>query len=307
MPILHEPTFRDRLMRTEGFAARDKCLLLALCAVTLLRAAPPFEMTFGSKKSLARHFITHCQAQRKGFEWMETANLATAITSFFISVSCFDLKQLPSSQLYLREAIAIAEEHRLHQEPLHAGRSHIEAICCHRTLALLYVTERSWAIQRHQQISMVNLPVLPAESFHGEDHRISAGLQCIYKLFALIDKDLIELWHAPAPEADVSAEIMEKIQSNQRTLDSLSFADIQMTDAQTPDILITYQWLRLVFWQASTKLGLVSSSTQDAIFSYKYPIIIAKALCDIVSRLPLESTLVHGRSTVSNFLQMNLS
>src|SRR5437763_277195 len=189
---------------------------------------------------------------------METANLATAITSFFISISCFDLKQLPSSQLYLREAIAIAEEHRLHQEPPHTGRSHIEAICCHRTLALLYVTERSWAIQRHQQISMVNLPVLPAEGFHGEDHRISAGLQCIYKLFALIDKDLIELWHTLAPEADVSAEIMEKILSNQRAVDSLSFADIQMTDAQTSDILITYQWLRLVFSQASTKLGLVS-------------------------------------------------
>jgi hypothetical protein len=299
MPIFHESTFRERLMRTEEFAIGDKCLLLALCAVTLLRAAPPFEMTFGTKKSLARRFIAHCQALRKGFEWIEKATLTTAITSFFISISCFDLKQLQSYHLYLREAIAIAEEQGVHQGTPHTGTSHMETICYHRTLALLYATERSCAIQRHKPVSFIDRPVLPTEFLYGEDRRILSGLQCIYNLFVMIDEDFIALWHAPTSEADISAENLKKIKSSQRVVDSMSFEDVQMTDGQMSDILITYQWLRLIFWQASMKLGLVSSSTQDLIFSYEYPIAIAKALCGDLSTLPLDSTLLHGRGVVS--------
>jgi hypothetical protein len=299
MPILHESTFRDRLTRTEESTIGDKCLLLALCAVTLLRAPPPFELTIGTKKSLARQFISHCQALRKGFEWIETANLATAITSFFISISCFDLKQLQSYHLYLREAIAIAEEQGSYHDQPDTGASRIDTICYHRTLALLYATERSCAVQRHKSVSMIKRPILPTECFYREDPRILSGLQCVYNLFALIDEDFIAIWHDPTSEADVAMEKLEKIASSQSAVNAMSFEDVQMTETQKPDILITYQWLRLIFWQASMKLGLVSSSTQDVIFSYEYPIAIAKALCDVVSSLPLDSILLHGRGVVS--------
>lgn len=259
-------------------------------------------MNYDTKKCLARQFISQCQTLRIGFDWIERATLATAITSFFISICCFDLEQLQSYDFYLREAIVIAKGQALYLDPLQSASDNIENICYQRTLALLYATERSEVVQRHKSISIFCRPILPTESFDGEDPEILSGLQCIYNLFDLIDDNFMALWFAPPSESGITTEPIEKITFSQNALNIMSFEDTPMTETQKADIHVTVQWLRLIFWQGSMKQGLISSSAQDSVFSYEHPISIAKALCDVLNGLPLECILVHGRGLVSAVL-----
>ena len=72
-----------------------------------------------------------------------------------------------------------------------------------------------------------------------------------------------------------------------------------LSDIQRADVLITQQWLRLVFWQAALRLGLISSSAADSAFTYHYPVEIASSLCEIVKSLPPVAIQVHGLGIVS--------
>ncbi len=94
---------------------------------------------------------------------------------------------------------------------------------------------------------------------------------------------------------------MDNIASLQHALNEMSFdtpqGNFAMTDVQRADVLITHQWLRLIFWQASMRQGLISYSANNPIFSALYPITIAKDLCDCVGlddASSYDAILVHG-------------
>ena len=67
-----------------------------------------------------------------------------------------------------------------------------------------------------------------------------------------------------------------------------------MTDIQKADVLVTHQWLRLIFWQASMRQGLISFNASDPIFSSGYPVAIAKDLCNAIADISHDAILVHG-------------
>lgn len=299
MPIIHEPTFRGRLNQPEPLAPDEKCLLLSLCAVTVLHAAPHTDLSLDGKKRLGRLFLGYCHMIRQKFEWVESAGLADIISSFFICISYFELKQPRSHHFFLREAIGMAHEQGFHLESSYTSLDRVQTIAYRRTFAVLFVTERGCAILRNKPTSITRLPLLPTEHFEDEDPNILAGFQCLCRLFALLDEKFVQVWRLSAPEDEDSMLQLDNIATIQHNLNAMSFDDINLTEIQKADVLITHQWLRLIFWQASTRQGLVSSSANDIVFSYEYPIIIAKALCEVMRDLSLDSILVHGLGIVS--------
>jgi hypothetical protein len=82
-------------------------------------------------------------------------------------------------------------------------------------------------------------------------------------------------------------------------LTSTRFNIDNLTDIHKADILITQQWLRLVFWQSSTRQGLLSSASDDEALSYHYPCQITKSLCAVLESLPTRAIAIHGMAIVS--------
>ena len=301
MPILHETTFRGRLTTPEPLRQDEKCLLLALCAITVLHAAPPSDLSLNAKQRLGRQFLGHCHSIRFNKEWIETAGLTDIISSFFISVSYFELKQPRSHHFYLREAIGMSHEQGFHLESSYSTLSKIQAICYRRTFAVLFVTERGCAILRNKPTSITRFPVVPPEYFDDEDPNILTGFQCLCRLFALLDESFVESWRQNSKLDDNEDTMiqLENIAAIQHSLSIMSFDDVLLTDVQRSDVLITHQWLRLIFWQGSLRQGLISITAEDIFFSYQYPIIVATILCQVMQGLSLESIMVHGLGIVS--------
>ena len=300
MPIIHEPTFRLRLAQPDLLGRDEQCLLLSLCAITVLHAAPHNELSLDAKKQLGKQLLDHCFTVRQSFDWVEAAGLTDIISSFFIAVSFFELKNPRSHHFFLREAIGMAHEQGFHLESSYTKLSHIERIAYRRTFAVLFITERGCAILRGKPTSITRPPALPEEQFDEEDPSILAGFICLCRLFALLDEKFVELWRLSVPEDNDTMIQFENIAVLQHDLNLTSFEDVALTEIQRADVLITQQWLRLIFWQASMRQGLISVGAKDAIFTYQYPIKIAMDLCKVMQSLSLESILVHGLGIVSS-------
>jgi Fungal specific transcription factor domain len=292
MPIIHESTFRRKLNSPEDLSPEDKCLLLSMCAVTILHASPPSDLTLDAKKDLGRQFLSHFLNVRHCSDWIETASLKTIIASYFASVSYFELKQPRSSNFYVREATGMALEQGLHLDSFYVGMNRVAEICHRRAFALLFVTERGASILRNKPISIPRLPALPVDFFDDEDPCILTGFQCLCQLFSLLDEKFIEVWRSS--ESQTARPSIEQIAAIQQNLSSMSFDSANLSDIQRADVQITQQWLRLIFWQASMRQGIISSKSETPAFTYSYPILIAKSLCEQMSNMSVNAVAVHG-------------
>ncbi len=292
MPIIHEATFRRKLSSPGDLSPEDKCLLLSMCAVTILHASPPSHLTLDAEKDLGRQFLSHFLNVRQCSDWIETASLNTIIASYFASVSYFELKQPRSSNFYVREATGMALEQGLHLDSFYVGMNRVAEICHRRAFALLFVTERGASILRNKPVSIPRLPALPMDFFDDEDPCILTGFQCLCQLFSLLDEKFIEVWRSS--ESQTARPSIEQIAAIQQNLSSMSFDSANLSEIQRADVQITQQWLRLIFWQASMRQGIISSNSEEAAFTYSYPILIAKTLCEQMSDMSVNAVAVHG-------------
>lgn len=299
MPAIHEATLYRSLNQQEILPLEEKCLLASLCAVSMVNAPPPSDLNYDAKKDIVRRMLFYVADLRRQSDWTESGTLTTIIVSFFVAITYFELKQFRSHHFYLREAIGMAIDQELHEEATYSKMTQMQEICHRRMFALLFVTERGFAIFRNKPILITRLPFLPTEHFNDENPSILVGFQCLCQLFALLDEKFVELWRHAAPKMDGTQPYLQDIASIQHDLNAMSFEMSGLPEIQEADVLVTQQWLRLIFWQASMRHGLVSSTSEDPVFFYDYPITIAKRLCEMMSKLHMDAVLVHGSGIVS--------
>ncbi|KAK5078978.1 hypothetical protein LTS08_003872 [Lithohypha guttulata] len=136
----------------------------------------------------------------------------------------------------------------------------------------------------------MRLPTVPRQYFDNHDELVLAGFTQLCNLFSVLDDKFVEVWY----QDDSESTPFQNIAAIQHELNQLDFMKTKMTDVQKADVLITHQWLRLIFWQASMRQGLINSSSIDEVFFYNYPIVIAKDLCRVMRGLQYDAIQVHG-------------
>ncbi|KIV90079.1 hypothetical protein PV10_07421 [Exophiala mesophila] len=293
-PMIHESSFHQRLQSSEDLSLEEKVLVLSLCAMTVLHAAPESDLTLDKKLQLGKQFLDACFFLRTNVDWTETATLLSVQASYHMCVALFELKKPRAHHFYIREAIGLALDLGLHLDSTYLHMSELTAICARRTFAILFITERGLAILRNKPTLITRIPRLSPEYFDEQDGIVLAGFSALVNLFSILDEKFVRLWSTSAEE-DVSAtEPIDNIAALQHGLNEMMLDHFAMTDIQKADVLVTRHWLRLIFWQASMRQGLISYSAADPIFSSSYPITIGQDLCNSISDISYEAVLVHG-------------
>ena len=290
-PFIHEPSFIARLSQPDDLTMEEKVLIFSLCSVVILQDSPDLDLSLEKRHSLGQRFLELAIVTRKNYDWIEHSTLSAIQTSYHICVALFELKRPRSHHFYLREAIGMAYDQGLHNESTYIGMDPVQAICARRTFAVLFVTERGLAILRNKSATISSLPAVPSDFFDEQDRMVLAGFTALSTLFSVLDEKFIDLWRSDSTSTSPS---YENIAGLQHSLNKFYVDTNTLTDVQKADILITHHWLRLIFWQASMRQGLVSSDATDPIFFYDYPIVIAKDLCMVMNDLSFEAISVHG-------------
>jgi hypothetical protein len=286
------------MQQNEELTNEEKILVLSLCATTVLHAAPQSDLTMDKKWQLGKQFLDICFYLRSTSDWIENASIASIQASYHICVALFELKKPRAHHFYIREAIGMAIDQGLHIDSTYRTMDEIQAICARRTFALLFITERGLAILRNKPILITRIPRLSTEYFDEQDGVILSGFSALVNLFSVLDDKFVRLWSDTTAQEDLSANFTfsptMNIASLQHSLNETTFDHFSLTDIQKADVFITHHWLRLIFWQASMRQGLISYTSSDPIFSSTYPITIATDLCGVMSEFSYDAILVHG-------------
>jgi hypothetical protein len=212
----------------------------------------------------ARKCIWQCQEIRLHANFIDDAVLPDVVCSLFIAITYFELKCRKASWFFVREAITLAHAIGLHLISKDSSLNGTVRIQKQRTYAILFITERGAAIL----------------AYLDEDPLVSRGLNSLHSLFSLLDFDFVQLWNDLASLSGDGRGFVELSRLQMHLQQDLIGRTYGLSDIQRADVLITQQWLRLVFWQAALRLGLISSSATDSAFTYHYPVLIASSFLE---------------------------
>jgi len=296
-PILDEGAIRSSVSNPSELDSASNCMLLSMCAMTLVHVDKWPSMSTEQRAVHARKCIRQCQGIRMNTNFIENATFQDILCSLFIAVTYFELKCRKASWFFVREAITLAHATGLHLVSKDATLNAAERIQRQRTYAILFITERGAAVLDSFPVTILSPPMLSCDMFLDEDPTVSRGLSSLHSLFSLLNFDFVQLWNELASLSVGERGFLELSRLQEHLRQDLGIQGL--SDIQRADVLITQQWLRLVFWQAALRLGLISSSAADPAFTYHYPVEIASSLCEIVKSLPPVAIQVHGLGIVS--------
>ena len=308
-PIVPETQFRASLSNPTNLDATQTCLTLSICALTALHIPGSTAPAPEPRKVVAQGFINQCRQLRSTFDYIESASITTIQTSLFLSCAEVEFQRARSSWFLLREAIMLVQELDLYGLITHPvpKLSPNEILSVQRTLYLLSLVERGLTVLRSKPFAIVMFDSPPPHRFEDEDPRILNGLQSLSRLFNLLDKSFLDTWvvasasssSSPPASPGTAAHARAAILSAQKELQGMRFETEHLTDVQKADILITQQWLRLVFWQSAMRQGLLSSSAEEEVLGYAFPCRVAAQLCVVMGEISREAIFVHGMAIVS--------
>lgn len=149
-------------------------------------------------------------------------------------------------------------------------------------------------MHKHRPISLYPTIHPPSLDEVPSDRPIAVGLELMINMFKVIDDTFVNLWnrvhgHAnPAWLAQLQTQLTDAVP-----------AYLECTEPQAVEIRITQQWLRAQAWQLCVGQGLVSSVSNDAPLTFKFPIEIARDLLSMTHQFSHPAMEVHGAGLVS--------
>ena len=295
-PVLDEDQVRMWVSGSMTATQSEICMLWAMCAATLVHVDSWPRLSSEQRTSMARSYIEHCIKDRMNGNFLENSSFCDVLSSLLVAIAYFELRCRTASWVYVREAITLATAVGMHDLTVNTGLSDGERVRRQRCYALLFITERGASVLDNFPVTILATPALPNDSLPNEDSAIAIGLRRLCDLFSLLDFSFVRLWNdyqISAGEGHSYIELATLQGHLRRPMDLEGVSDIQRAD-----ILITQQWLRLVFWQAALRLGLISTNSAEPAFTYDFPMEIASALCEVVKSLPPVAIQVHGLGIV---------
>ena len=296
-PVLDEIQVRSWCSGSHQSSSTQMCMLWAMCAVTLVHVDAWPKLSFQRRTILARGYIKSCLRERTNFRFSEKSSFEDVLSSLFIAIAYFELRCRTSSWFYVREAITLAIAAGLHEASANASIGFEERVRQQRCYALLFITERGASILDDFPVSILVAPNLVDEVLYNEPASTALGLRRLCELFTLLDFQFVSLWNDRSPQLENDDRFAKFAALQDHLRQPIDLQDV--SDIQRADILVTQQWLRLVFWQAALRQGLISMGSGDPAFAYDFPMEIASSLCEVVRSLPPVAFQVHGLGIVS--------
>ncbi|KAK5657196.1 hypothetical protein OQA88_3254 [Cercophora sp. LCS_1] len=308
MPLLYKPDIDQMVQRP--LQPPEQTLLYALSAKTCFHMRGQNLQATGpdSWELAGRFFLDACEASRKTYDYVKGVSLYSVISSFWMSTSSFEIKDDWKSSFYLEEALKFARGLRLHEESSYESLSVSEALCRRRTFWQLFVTERSLAIFRHQDILLRKAPSLPTTSHPYEEPDIAAGFLQLISTYQPLDESFVRAWNdGPTAAVDINTFLnLQHILSQPPSFVSPQPNAYQPTTIQKADLLITQQWLRLTVWKSLASRYPLTRQRQgrDESRRVTFPVDIAHRTASILTSLHPAAVQAHGMGILEKVFQI---
>lgn len=324
MPLIYLPAVK--LMLQRQLVPSEMRYIYALCALTAFHMSAknvnPSGISFhdgkcklmGSWEIIGRFFLDESISALRSYDFEDDVSLSAIVSSFWTSTSFFELNQNQKSWHYLKEALMLARDLGLDNQTSYVGLSPEESLCRLRVFWILFVTERSFAIFRRKPLILMRTPPLPHGMHSYEQPDIQIGLLKLIFQYYPLNAEFVNAWNEEADtfvtketflhlhallEAPPASPVPSHVKSP--TMES---EELEPTEIQRADLLMTQQWLRLIVWQSSLRQGLLTMNAEDPCMSFSFPITVARDTVAGLMSLPEKAVEVHGMGIMEKIFEI---
>ncbi|EHA57568.1 hypothetical protein MCOR27_009540 [Pyricularia oryzae] len=265
-------------------------LMTSLCAFMMLQ--PGMSMPGGDPYGLdaqpgasivsARLLMEETSRVRRLYDHLEKPSLNSVCTSYFLFACHYGLEEHDRAWYHLRDALTVTLMFGMNKEESYLTVDNATASRWRRLYWLLYMTERSYAIQRGRPLSLqatVNLPTLGDGPMDPFGTQLSSFLLLI-TIFRQFDDQFTNLWCKSRNNCSSSYINTLHKNFNEVLPHYLNNVDPQLADARN-----NQAWLKNLIWQLSmAKTQNVSDTT------VQYPVDLQRELVAMTGAFSTQNT-----------------
>ncbi|KAK3370080.1 putative maltose fermentation regulatory protein [Podospora didyma] len=286
MPILHRQRLEQQAMYMDQ-SLDTYCLLTSLCAFVLLQpgmnmpGSDPYSMDSmpGANLVSSTLLMEETLRVRKAYDYLDSPTLNSLSTSYFLYGCHLKLTLHDKAWFHLREATTLAHMIGMNEESTYPQYDNIESSTRRRLYWLLFVAERSYALERRRPLTLdanINLPSPSDDPTDPSAHELGGFLNLI-NLFRPYDEVLVPLWNKTRRECAPS--YLSALQKQAQDVLPPYLNGIQ---AQFAELHANQTWLKNTTWQ----LSVASGSGNESGLPYTSLVDITRDLLPMVSHLP---------------------
>lgn len=254
MPVINDRELLADSLRLDELAPSRYAFLLSLCAATRIQlkldnAEEYDETSVGINTSLdspltGEALLAAAEQARLQFNVVDDLSLDTLLTSFFLFAGYGNLEKHSHAWFYLNQAISLALSIGLHSESAYSNLPENEREMRRRIFWLLFVTERTYALQHRRPVMLRNTISKP-QIVDSDCPIVMHDFVNHVRLFELLPCSLYE-WQPHTDGCQPQGVALSHSISNK--LSAVQPAESVM-ESQRFDTLVTQQWLRVSMWR----------------------------------------------------------
>ncbi|KAJ9292559.1 transcriptional regulator family: Fungal Specific TF [Paecilomyces variotii] len=311
MPVVHREQLLSDSAEPLKLSPQRYAFMASLCAATHIQlnldgdgssmTEPPgtYSSTHAPSSPHGEALLAEAVRARAELDLLSNVNIESILTSFFLFAAYGNLDKEDHAWFYLSQSISMAHTLGLHRESTYSTMDVVDAEESRRVFWLLFITERAYALQRAKPVILRNSIEKP-KVLYADDPILTYGFLNLINIFETLTVNLYD-WVSTGCDSRYSelppTRTIQSNLSNQITLDGV-------VEIQQVDILITQQWLQAKMWalsfldqnrnSSSFSSSHQSISTRGPILPFHLPILVGKAVMDVISSVSQGALDAHG-------------
>ncbi|CAL5872424.1 uncharacterized protein PFLUO_LOCUS6688 [Penicillium psychrofluorescens] len=313
MPVVRSEQLQRDSHQPERLSPQRYAFLASLCAATHIQLKldgdtpvpePSRLQSMGEGHCLmsGEELLTEAVRARRECDIVESLNIESLLTSFFLFATYGNLDKQDHAWFYLCQATSMAFTLGLHRESTYAEWNVEEAEEKRRIFWLLFITERGYALQQAKPV-MLRSSIHKPQVLCSEDPILAYGFINLINIFEKLTASLYDWLSAGGGDGLLERPPTSAIQSNlckPVVLDGV-------LEIQQVDILVTQQWLQAMMWKLSMSRATQPGSRDEAVIPFHLPVLVGKAVMSVIGTASQGAVDAHGIGMEQKLFDMGSS
>ncbi|KAF5027826.1 hypothetical protein F66182_53 [Fusarium sp. NRRL 66182] len=311
MPVVDDDVLADAA-RLDELPPSRYAFILALCAATRLQLRMDkrfdddereLEAEIPSEPRLtADMLVSLAENSLRQYSVIEDTTLDSVLASFFLFASYGNADDARHAWFYLNQSITLAQALDITREAGYYGFPEVEREKRRRVFWLLFVTERTFALQ-HRRSVMLRSTVTKPQIVDSDCPVVMHDFINHIRLFESLPYTLYE-WQ---PEGDDGRfEDLKLVHTINDKLCSVQ-PDQSVIESQRFDTLITQQWLRISMWRIAFGQKPSSASSFGLLLPPALPMDAGKVIMSALGSVGSKSKDCHGIGMEQKLFDVGIS
>ncbi|TDZ40541.1 putative sucrose utilization protein SUC1 [Colletotrichum trifolii] len=244
---------------------------------------------------VAEGFARHSQYLRDQYDYRESESTDSLLTAFFLHIYFTNTDRTRAGAVYLHEAIA-----QLSVLNLHRPETFDELSVDHRELMLrifwlVFVTERTFCVQNGFPTCLSPIQTWPSEGYQVYGlGSLDSSFKMLSEIFTLLDDTLLVTGERLVLKSD--PRTADKLYRGLSAMTNCNVSTVGPTlpELQRVNVMVTWNWIHILWWQYALRHYRMSSNMGDAMLSMLRPASVAHETVSLFASVSPSAIQTHG-------------